>query len=55
MKAVKDTFQNMKKKTNKNSFTISLVCFVYNLLFYRRIFTDEYYPSGDFPRMGILG
>jgi len=35
--------ENLKKKTNKNP------------LFNRNIFTDEYYPSGYFPRTGTMG
>ena len=48
---------NLKKKTNKSP--LNLISIVYfrpiSPLVYRSIFTEEYYPSEDFPRTGTMG
>ena len=54
-KAVKAKYKILKSKQTKALNTISAVYLLRNPLVYRKIFTDDYYPSGYFRRTGTVG
>ena len=54
-KAVKAKYKIVKRKQAKALNTILVVYFLRNPLVYRKIFTDDYYPSGYFRRTGTMG
>ena len=54
-KAVKAKYKIGKRKEIKTINTISVVYFLRNTLVYRKIFTDDYYPSGYFRLTGTMG
>ena len=53
-KAVKAKYKIWKRKQAKALNTISVVYFLRNPLVYRKIFTDDYYPSGYFRRTSTI-
>ena len=54
-KAVKAKYKIWKRKQAKALDTISFVYFLRNPFVYRKISTDDYYPSGYFRRTGTMG
>ena len=51
---MKAKYKISKRKQAKTLNTISVVYFLRNLLVYRKISTDDYYPSGYFRRTGTI-